>query len=44
MPRLQVGAAYIWSREAVRLMGNYRLVPETETVPSVTVGFAFQGT
>ena len=40
--RLQVGAAYIWRTGDVRLLGNYDLVPETDTSPFVNLGFAFQ--
>ena len=42
MPRLQVGAAYIWRTGDVRLLGNYDLVPETGTSPYLNLGFAFQ--
>lgn len=42
MPRLQVGAAYIWRTGDVRLLGNYDLAPETDTSPYLNFGFAFQ--
>ena len=42
LPRLQVGAAYIWRTGDVRLLGNYDLVPETDTSPFLNLGFAFQ--
>ena len=39
---LQLGAAYIWRTGDVRLLGNYDLVPETDTSPFLNLGFAFQ--
>ena len=42
--RAQIALAYIWRTEDIRLLGNYVLIPEGQTTPSVTGGFAFQST
>ncbi|MCH8275518.1 MAG: hypothetical protein IH851_12090 [Armatimonadetes bacterium] len=34
--------AYLWRTEDVRLLGNYVFIPEGDSMPSLTGGFAFQ--
>jgi len=41
--RLQVGAAFLWKQGAFRGLGSYTLVPETPTVPRISVGLGLQG-
>lgn len=40
--RLQVGLAYIWVNESLRLIGSYDLLSPTQRTPGVSAGFAFQ--
>ncbi len=40
--RLQVGLAYIWVNESVRLLGSYEVLSSSERAPGVLAGFAYQ--
>lgn len=43
-PRVEVGTAWIWKDSVVRLVGNFDIIEETETMPYLRVGVAYQDT
>ncbi|MER3466929.1 MAG: hypothetical protein C4340_07610, partial [Armatimonadota bacterium] len=43
-PRVEVGAAWIWKDSIVRLIGNVDLIKESQTMPYLRVGVAYQDT
>lgn len=43
-PRAEIGAAWIWKDSVVRLVGNFDLIEETETMPYLRVGVMYQDT
>ncbi len=40
--QFQLGLAYIWANESVRLIGSYELLPQAQSTPGLSAGFAFQ--
>jgi hypothetical protein len=42
-PRLSLGVAHLWKQNALRFLGSYQLVRETERLPSFSVSVGLQG-
>jgi hypothetical protein len=42
-PGLKLGLAYLHKQSAFRFLGSYMISPETDTLPSIHVGFGVQG-